>query len=435
MVAATLLALSLSVPSQYYANDVGAVAQYKATIRPTKGDSPLSGKEFELTTLTLTDDAADVAWGLTSETGLAALAWPARMGRLSREEPVIRVDWGDGDSVVRLPAILLRSLEDPLTSGKREFKVGTETWLAGAPKDSANGRAWKIIRKGGLDGGASATIDESGLPTEMTTQFTVGRGFPYELKLTRTSLLRLTKEETKLAANQLDKWFELVETTGFAVEEEAAPRLEREQLKLAVSELNQLASAKSPWTKVIAHAQKSLREQGASSVAVEVMVERVMGHKVWPALSRDLRDKPVDAESWKKGAVVLHFWGYQDSPLKQPYGQVGFLDFLSRKRNDIQFVGVVSHEAVRQVDGKTGALRSARKFRDFMNVSYPIVVANQLLTDIGDPRDHNADLPMFVILDSSGKVQYIKVGLFDVDPQRGLVELEAAIDKVVSKSK
>lgn len=434
MVAATLLTLSLTLPSQY-ANDVGAMAHYKATIRPVKDESPLSGKEFELTVLTVEDEAADVAWGFTSETGLAALAWPARMGRIQREAPVIRVDWGDGDSPIKLPVILFQSLEDPLGRGKREFQVGKETWVSGEPKDSTNGRAWKVIRKGGLGGGASATVDESGWPTELTSRFTVGRGFPYELIIKRTKLSRLTKEETAVAANQVDMWLELVETMGFAVEEESTPQLDRDQLKAAVKELNQLSTIKTPWTKVVAHAQKSLREQGASSVAVEVMVERVMGKKVWPALSRDLRDKPIDDESWKNGVVVLHFWGYQESPLKQPYGQVGFLDFLSRKRDDIQIVGIVSHEAVREVDGKPGALRSARKFRDFMNVSYPIVVANQLLTEIGDPRNHNAELPMFVVLNQAGKVCYVKVGLFDVDPQRGLTELEAVIDEIANKAK
>ena len=434
MVAATLLTLALTVPSQC-ANDIGAMAQYKATIRPVKDESPLSGKEFELTVLTVEEEAADVAWGITSETGLAALAWPARMGRLTQDGPVIRVHWGDGDSAVKLPSVLFQSLEDPLGRDKREFKVGKETWLSGEPKDSTNGRVWKVIRKGGLGGGASATIDESGWPTELTSQFTVGRGFPYELILKRTKLSRLTKEETALANKQLDQWLELVDTMGFAIEEESTPQLEREQLKVAVTELSKLGAVKSPWTRVIAHSQKSLREQGASAVAVEVMIERVMGKKVWPALSRDLRDKPIGNEKWKNGIVVLHFWGYQNTPLKQPYGQVGFLDFLSRKRDDIQIVGIVSHEAVRQVDGKAGALRSARKFGEFMNISYPIVVANQLLTDIGDPRNHNADLPMFVVLNAAGKVCYVKVGLFDVDPQRGLTELEAAIDEVAGKSK
>lgn len=435
MLAAAILSVALATPSQHYANDVGTYAHYSATIRPTKGDSPLSGKEFEFTVLTLDDNAADVAWAFTSETGLAALAWPARMGRSSVQNPVIRVHWGDGDSAVKMPLLLFHSLEDPLDRGKREFKVGAETWFAGAPKESATGRVWKVVRRGGLGGGASATIDESGWPVEWSSQFTVGRGFPYELQMKRTKLARLPRDETEAAAAQLDRWLKLVEKVGYTVDEESSPMMEREQLKAAVTELGQLTTDVSPWKRVIAHAQKSLREQGASSVAIEVMVEKVMGKKVWPALSRDLRDQAIPADQYKKGVVILHFWNYQESPLKQPYGQVGFLDFLSRKRDDVQVIGVVSHEQVRDVDGKGAALRSARKFRDFMNVSYPIVVANQLLTDIGDPREHNAELPMFVILNQQGQVAYVKVGLFEVDPQRGLTELEAAVNEVLAKSK
>jgi hypothetical protein len=68
-----------------------------------------------------------------------------------------------------------------------------------------------------------------------------------------------------------------------------------------------------------------------------------------------------------------------------------------------------------------------------MNVSYPIVVANNLLREIGDPRQSGGQLPMFVVLNAEGKVAYVQVGLFDVDPQRGLTQLEAAIDKVINK--
>jgi hypothetical protein len=433
MVAAALLSLSLALPSQSFANDVGTLAQFKATIRPTQGDSPLSGKEFDLTLLTIEEEAADVAWAITSETGLAALAWPARVGSLKRQSPIIRVDWGDGDSEFKLPALLLHSVEAPLDRGMKQFRVGDETWLTGDPKESSTGRLWKIVRKGGIGGGASATIDESGWPTELTAQFTVGRGFPYELTMTRTKLTRLTLDETEAAASQLGGWYSLVDTMGFAIEEEATPKLNRAQLKEAVERLNELGKQKTPWVKAIAFAQKSLREQGASSVAIEVMVEKAIGKKVWPAKVTDLRDKAIDASSWKEGVVVLHFWTYQETPLKQPYGQVGFLDFLSRKEQDVQVVGVLSHEAVQQNDTRREALRSARKFRDFMNVSYPIVVADELLEAIGDPRKHSSELPMFVIVGPTGKVEYVKVGLFDVDPQRGLTELEDAIKAVAAK--
>jgi hypothetical protein len=430
MVVATLLTLTLSLPGQHYANDVGTYAHYQAKIRPVQGENPLAGKEFEITVLTVQDEAADVAWGITSETGLAALAWPARMGTRKKRGPVIRVDWGDGDSAIRLPELLLRSVEDPLVRGEHEFRVGRETWFAGDAKNSSTGKIWKVVRKGGVGGGASATIDESGWPTELTAQFTVGRGFTYQLTMTRTNLGRLTADELEQANAQLSSWLELVERVGFAVDENRTPRLDRERLKIAVVTLDRLAETKTIWSKVVTHSQSSLRKQGARTVAVEVMVERIMGKKIWPAPTRDLRDNRIDESTWKKGIVVLHFWNYQERPLKQPYGQVGFLDFICRKRKDIQFVGVVSHESVRRPETKPGAMRSARKFRDFMNVSYPIVVANNLLREVGDARQSGVELPMFVILNAEGKVAYVKVGLFEVDPQRGLTELEAAIDKV-----
>ena len=52
---------------------------------------------------------------------------------------------------------------------------------------------------------------------------------------------------------------------------------------------------------------------------------------------------------------MLHFWEYRDQPLKEPYGQVGYLEFLFQKRKEegVKVYGVA-------VDGRLNVQNDAR---------------------------------------------------------------------------
>ncbi|TWW09775.1 hypothetical protein E3A20_10930, partial [Planctomyces bekefii] len=49
-----------------------------------------------------------------------------------------------------------------------------------------------------------------------------------------------------------------------------------------------------------------------------------------------MRTEPVrrssERDSLKGKTVILHFWDYKDSPLSEPYGQTGYLEFLNNRR-------------------------------------------------------------------------------------------------------
>jgi hypothetical protein len=86
---------------------------------------------------------------------------------------------------------------------------------------------------------------------------------------------------------------------------------------------------------------------------------------------------------------VLHFWEYRETPLEEPYGQVGYLDYLSRDlgKQGVVVLGVSVDPRLADPETRRAGAVAARKLRDFMNLSYPILLDDgRLLKRLGDPR-------------------------------------------------
>jgi hypothetical protein len=144
----------------------------------------------------------------------------------------------------------------------------------------------------------------------------------------------------------------------------------------------------------------------------------------------DLNSKPLDPSTWKDKVLVLHFWEYRDAPLEEPYGQVGYLDFASRKlAGKAVVIGVNVDERLGSEDTRRTAISSARRLKTFMNLNYNIALDDgALLKQLGDPRAAGGKLPLFVVIGPSGKISEYHPGLYEIKPEQGLKQLEAAID-------
>jgi hypothetical protein len=69
-----------------------------------------------------------------------------------------------------------------------------------------------------------------------------------------------------------------------------------------------------------------------------------------------------------------------------------------------------------------------------MNLSYSIALDDgALVKQFGDPRSAGGKLPLFIVIDASGKVASYHAGLYDIKPEQGLKELEAAITSAAGK--
>ncbi|GIS60168.1 MAG: hypothetical protein CM1200mP2_23930 [Planctomycetaceae bacterium] len=86
---------------------------------------------------------------------------------------------------------------------------------------------------------------------------------------------------------------------------------------------------------------------------------------------------------------MLHFWSYKGDQLVEPYGQVGYLDFLHGKRRRLGVAGVwvAVNPSFENPRTARAALRSVKKLREFMNLDYPVAIdSGKVLVLFGDPR-------------------------------------------------
>ena len=143
------------------------------------------------------------------------------------------------------------------------------------------------------------------------------------------------------------------------------------------------------------------------------------------------------ADADLKGQVtILHFWDYRDEPLREPYGQIGYLDLLldKRKADGVTVYGVAVDARLADEAKRGAAARSAGKLVSFMNLSYPLLLdAGTVLKQFGDPRLVGAQLPLFVVIDAEGKIAHYFVGCYEVDRDAGLKQLNEVLNATLKK--
>lgn len=138
----------------------------------------------------------------------------------------------------------------------------------------------------------------------------------------------------------------------------------------------------------------------------------------------------LESASLKGKTVVLHFWDYRDSPLSEPYGQTGYLEFLfnRRKSTGVQVIGVSTNPELQSDETLGRGRRAARKLSEFMNLTYPVGYDDGSLLELfGDPRDTRGQLPLWIVVSPQGKVAHYHAGFYEIDAAQGLRDLEAVL--------
>lgn len=212
-----------------------------------------------------------------------------------------------------------------------------------------------------------------------------------------------------------------------------------EQLASIRAELPKLVeqSRGTPFESLIDVASRDLQQATRQQEGVEKLTKSLVGRPVeWSSFSL-LSGGTLAKEQLAGQVVVLHFWDYNGDSLQEPYGQVGYLDFIAgrRERMGVKVVGVVVAGAG-DVPTSPAYLRGLRKLRDFMNLRYPLALDGaKILETVGDPRAAGGSLPLWVVVGADGKVSHAHVGFYDVEPNEGLRELDIAIMEQVRRAK
>jgi hypothetical protein len=239
--------------------------------------------------------------------------------------------------------------------------------------------------------------------------------------------------------NAIREKLNALQSTLARTDRETRPELSPEQLKQVAAvlpELDQLAE-NTPFQALSVRIQRDYRVQMQRVSDVSSLSESMLGKKIDKLTLVKLNGEAIPAADLDDKILLLHFWKYHEDPLREPYGQVGYLDFLEGKRGKlgVKVVGVAVDPKLGDPAASDATLRAIKKLVSFMNLGYDVAQDDgSLLETFGDPRQAGAELPLWVVIDPSGKIVHYKAGFYQVNPRDGLRELdEILIEQIKAK--
>lgn len=444
---AFLVLLAFAAPVQL---PEGTLLRYEGRMVATRDDGNPQSKEFTLTAVlgNAAGTVREVDW-VIDELGRGSWSWTDRFNRWAVDStqradhataPSLLFERADGKSIVPLCPILFTA-ESPLAKGQKwsadrlDYEVTGEATKAGQ-------NCWAVDVRTAY--GPKRTLwvaKDTSLVVAVRETVFVGQGQQHELRYELKDLKQLPTAEYTKTAQAFAGWLALRAALARPPRQERA-ELNDEQLALAKKQIADLQSAAegTPLASFAAAAAKDVQNQKGRAGAMQALKEAAVGKsltelKLGDLKLTDLAGKELTGADWKNKVLVLHFWEYRDAPLEEPYGQVGYLDFASRKLADKAVViGVNVDDRLAAADTRRAAISAARRLKAFMNLSYTIALDDgALVKQFGDPRSAGGKLPLFIVINPSGKIASYHAGLYEIKPEQGLKELEAAITSAAGK--
>jgi len=398
-------------------------------------------------------EGTKVHWFI-DESGRGRWPWTERFGSLSLDAhfkatgrgPSLLYDHDDGTSTLPVVApFLVRPDGKPLAADDK--------WTEDSDDNRSRGRwqfhAEKSVRREGRDTwqvqvsnnyGWQRTlwVDRASPIVVLTHQRVfMGMGQEYLLQTALKETVVLTGEEKGAWTKGMPALLELREKLKIADRAEEL-QYSAKQLALLQEDLPavQTAITSEPLVKLVRGIRRDLVTQSDRAGALEKLAAEHQGKPAPKFELSGLAGAKLASADLKGQVTVLHFWDYTDSPLKQPYGQVGYLDFLysRRKADGVKVYGVAVNRRLAEAAERDGAVRGVRRLVNFMNLTYPVLLDDgQAIKAFGDPRLLGADLPLYVVIGRDGKVAHYKAGYYEIDRVEGLKELGAVLDGQLKK--
>ncbi len=443
-----LWALVGAAPEGSLAGHPAVELQYTGTLTQVsrQGGSTVA-KQFDAYAVVRPAEGGRSCFYILNEQGGGNWAWPERYGRLLLDANNKRTDGRplhvlqnhDGSNTpVELPQPLFEhagkvKADATWTSGKFNYEV--------RKKEAVNKRdCWRVEATDNFGRRESLFVEADGsLVVSAQKRIFMGRGDEYQLKVELTSVKPLNDKalDGVMAPIQtlVDLQSELKRAAG-----ETKAELADGQIAATKAALPKLLkeSEGTPINSLAVAISRDIAAQSQRSNDIASLAKKLIGQPA-PAFSlKTLNQKTIDNKSQAGRITVLHFWDYKGEPLEEPYGQVGYLDYIYQRRMkyDVDVVGIAINEGFATPEAASPALRSVRKLRDFMNLSYPIATdSGAALKSFGDPRSLNAKLPVWVVIGPDGKITHYNVGNYAVKPDEGLKELDNAVLALMRKQR
>lgn len=279
----------------------------------------------------------------------------------------------------------------------------------------------------------------SGVLVSLEQRVQIGRGDEFQLKLELQSQSQLTDDELTRNRKALDSLLAL-QTSLNRTGEQRIVELTKEQAEDVRKKAPVLRgeSEGTTWARLVEVIERDLKRQQNRLEGVSELKDKLVG-KPCPSWTLKMQDGTTTSDAdWNGKILVLHFWQYRGEPLNEPYGQIGYLDFLysKRKKLGVNVIGVNVDERFANAQQRSAALRSMKTLLDFMRVSYDMGTDDgSTLAKFGDPRSLGTPLPLWIVIGHDGNVSHIHTGFYDIKPDEGLKQLDEAVIEAIRKQK
>ena len=393
-----------------------------------------------------TESGRELTWFLT-ERGAGTWSWPERFGQITLNKdwsatggtpPRLLYDYEGTPTVIGFPLPVVDYF--PKLMAGAQWMQEKESWEVQEAVRKQDRDCWQVQVTTGFGKKRSLwVLKDAPLLVALEEKVFVGQGDEHRLTLQLEEFEPVSTADLErhqaFCAKLIDLQSQLQRQP-----QEFRPELSDSQLKLVAKSLPELKSmsADTPWSGLVTAISSDLRGQSDRSSDVERLKQKFVG-KTAPSFELSLLDKQqISSDDLKGQVVVLHFWEYQAEPLVEPYGQIGFLDFLHDKRRKlgVKIFGVAVDERFGQEQSALTAAKSVGRLKSFMNLSYPLAGDDgKLLKRFGDPRESNAKLPLWVVIGADGKIAHYHSGLYTINNDEGLKELDQKLIEKIREAR
>ncbi|MFY9255628.1 MAG: TlpA disulfide reductase family protein [Fuerstiella sp.] len=365
--------------------------------------------------------------------------WPESFGTLGKTgsvSPHLIYQFDENTYTLPLP-VLKMNLPADINSDSEWTDAGW-TFTAESPETIDKISAWKLRARERRGRQQSITVEaSSGLLLKADMDVFMGQGEKFRLSIHQTSSKPVAAEASRKNNELQSALLELQSVLQRRPDSQLSELASRQIVLAKERQDNLTALAKdTPLQETVLRIRRDVDTQ-------ERRLQQTM------AREQQLQDKPapgftlnlvsggtLDSAALKGKVTILHFWNYSEKPLSEPYGQVGYLEFLynNRKQDGVEVVGVATNNSLQQADQVVAGRRTAKKLAEFMNITYPIGYDNgSLLKAVGDPRRNAGSLPLWIMISKSGNIVHYQSGFYEIDRRDGLKELNELVTREVAK--
>jgi hypothetical protein len=430
----------------------GTQLNYQGTLAPADPQPEATArKQFDVTCWIRKAGAGDVQFfWLLDERGRGEWPWferfgvvtVDRQGRATGDFPTLLYDRPEakgplgvtppGKDAVALPLPLVRT--DKTLAVDVEWQNERLAFHVDQTEKRGERAVWRISLRDQFGPKGTLWLDQQQpLVAAVQQRVILGRGDEYVLKMELVGSEQLAPPALAAYSRAFDA---LAALRAKLPRPRASQEIDWKPDELAVLETAlpdaQRAAAGTVLEKLLASAHRDLKLQAGRTDALATLSSEYLGKAVGEFSIRGFGDESLTAADLGGNVTVLHFWDYRDEPLKEPYGQVGYLDFIyhRRKASGVRVYGVAVDGRLADAKIRPAAERGVRKLKEFMNLSYPVLLdEGGLLKKFGDPRVLGGALPLFVVIGRDGKISHYHVGHYEVHQDQGLKELDDAVQQ------